>query len=79
MYELGAFNDFCTSIIMRTESGQPVLGRNLDYGFQGYLANSTVELVYEKEGKEIARVAGHAGFVGCHTAMRTGRYAVTLN
>lgn len=56
-----------------------MLGRNLDYGFQSYLANSTVVLIYQKNGVEIARIAGHAGFVGCHTAMRTGAYAITLN
>ncbi len=79
MYELGAFNDFCTSITMNDRFGNPLLGRNLDYGFQQYLADSSIIISYTKNNAEVFRIAGHAGFVGTHTAMRTGQYAVTLN
>jgi penicillin V acylase-like amidase (Ntn superfamily) len=51
MYELGAFRDFCTSVIMINAKGETVLGRNLDYGFQKYLANSSVTIVYLKNNK----------------------------
>lgn len=56
-----------------------MLGRNLDYGFQQYLANSSVVLVYYKNKQEIFRAAGHAGMVGAHTVMRRGSYALSLN
>lgn len=79
MYELGAFRDFCTSVILINNDGEAVLGRNLDYGFQQYLANSSVVLVYYKNKQEIFRAAGHAGMVGAHTVMRRGSYALSLN
>lgn len=56
-----------------------MLGRNLDYGFQQYLANSSVTLVYYKNKKELFRTAGHAGLIGTHTVMRKGGYSLTLN
>ena len=79
MYELGAFRDFCTSVILINNAGEAVLGRNLDYGFQQYLANSSITLVYYKNKKEVFRTAGHAGLVGSHTAMRRGSYSLTMN
>lgn len=79
MYELGAFTDFCTSVMIVDKDGHTVLGRNLDYGFQKYLSNSSVTLIYYKNRREVFRTAGHAGFVGTHTVMRKNSYALTLN
>ena len=80
MYELGAYNDFCTSIAIQDPKNQQFfLARNLDYGYQEYLAENTVQLTFLKNGKKIVGSIGHAGLIGVHTGMRFGRYSATLN
>ena len=80
MYELGAYNDFCTSIpLQHPQSGQYFLARNLDYGYQEYLAENTVQLNFIKKGERIFSSIGHAGLIGVHTGLRYGAYSVTLN
>lgn len=34
MYELGAYNDFCTSIPVQASKNDYFMIRNLDYGYQ---------------------------------------------
>jgi hypothetical protein len=84
MYELGAATDFCTAITFSYENTR-LLGRNLDYGYQEYLANNSVHLKYLQGGVTILETLGHAGFIGTHTALKRAtekspfQYAVTLN
>jgi hypothetical protein len=49
MYELGAATDFCTAITFSHENVR-LLARNLDYGYQEYLANNSVHLRYTRRG-----------------------------
>jgi hypothetical protein len=49
MYELGVASDFCTSITLSTKEHK-LLARNLDYGFQKYLVNNSVQIQYVKGG-----------------------------
>lgn len=84
MYELGAATDFCTAITYAANNIR-LLGRNLDYGYQEYLANNSVHLQYLKKGEIVLETLGHAGFVGTHTALKRAtkenplQYAITLN
>jgi hypothetical protein len=84
MYELGAANDFCTAITLSSVEHQ-ILGRNLDYGFQQFLANNSIHIEYISKGRVLFETLGHAGFVGTHTALKRSteddphQYAITLN
>ena len=49
MYELGAANDFCTAITISSGKNK-LLGRNLDYGFQEFLANNSIHIQYVRKG-----------------------------
>lgn len=69
MYELGAIMDFCTAITVSSKNNI-FLGRNLDYGFQSYLVNNSVHLIYTSNGNILYETLGHAGFVGTHTAFK---------
>jgi hypothetical protein len=84
MYELGAATDFCTAITVSYQNVR-LLGRNLDYGYQEYLANNSVHLKYKRKGEVIFETLGHAGLIGTHTAMKRAsehspyQYAATMN
>lgn len=79
MYELGAYNDFCTSIAVQNGPHDYFLARNLDYGFQEYLASNSVKLSYFLDSQLIFQTVGHAGLIGAHTGLRVDGYSVTLN
>lgn len=79
MYELGAYSKFCTSIPVQISHNDYFLARNLDYGYQEFLANNSVQLTYFKDSKPIYQTIGHAGLIGAHTAVRFDGYSVTLN
>ena len=80
MYELGAYHNFCTSItVQQPQSGQYFLARNLDYGYQEYLIENSVQFTFVKDGQKIVESIGHAGFIGIHSGIRFGQYSVTLN
>ena len=49
MYELGAASDFCTAITISSDTDR-LLGRNLDYGYQEYLASNSVHIKYLSNG-----------------------------
>lgn len=76
---MGAYSDFCTSIATQAGDGGYFLARNLDYGFQKYLADNSVKLTYVKNGQAIFQTIGHAGLIGAHTGLRINGYSVTLN
>lgn len=84
MYELGAAHKFCTAITVSSKN-QTLLGRNLDYGFQQYLANNSIHIQYKSRGQVLFETLGHAGLIGTHTALKRAtaddphQYAITLN
>jgi hypothetical protein len=55
------------------------LARNLDYGYQEFLADNSVHLTYTQKGIPIFQTIGHAGLIGAHTGLRMNGYSVTLN
>ncbi|NCQ41131.1 MAG: hypothetical protein GW795_04385, partial [Cyanobacteria bacterium] len=84
MYELGAAHKFCTAITV-SSANSALFGRNLDYGFQEYLANNSIRNQYQSKGQILFETLGHAGLVGTHTALKrataddSNQYAITLN
>ena len=79
MYELGSFNKFCTSVSVQQNRSEYFLARNLDYGYQEFLIENSIKLIFLKDGSPIFETIGHAGFIGAHSGLRLGGYAITLN
>ena len=84
MYDLGAARDFCTAITVSSPEHK-LMARNLDYGFQQYLADNSIHIKYTSQGKVVFEILGHAGFVGTHTALKIStdssphQFGITLN
>lgn len=76
-YELNAFG--CTSLIVRDSFNHLWLGRNLDYFLVDIFANLTVMVTFKRGGKVLYISEVLAGFVGTTTAMKPGKFAVSLN
>lgn len=53
--------------------------RNLDYDFAELLAGMTVQLHFKKNGKTLFKAVTQAGFLGVHTGIAYGRFAINLN
>ena len=53
----------------RTQSGQPMVGRNLDFPTLGYLQDFTLVTVYHPEGKRAFASVGFPGAMGCLSGM----------
>jgi hypothetical protein len=91
MYEFGSYKDFCTSIPVTVVQGgikESFLARNLDYGYQSYLAQNSIKLqyfrnsiIFVKLDKLLAETIGHAGLIGTHTGLKfsSNKYSITLN
>jgi len=77
-YELSAIKA-CTSIVMRTEDGRIIHGRNLDFDFQRYLADLAVEVVFYKNGNPLYTANVLAGYIGILGGMRHGKFGITVN
>lgn len=53
--------------------------RNLDYSFAELLAGMTVQLHFKKNGTTLFKAVTQAGFLGVHTGIAYGRFAINLN
>jgi hypothetical protein len=76
VYEL---RTLCTSIVARDAKGKVILARNLDFGFEKLLRRVEVILHYKRQGSEVCRCAGMAGFIGFMTCIKPNAFAVSLN
>lgn len=79
MYEINANNGkMCTGVLF-SHNNSIYHSRNLDYGFAEALADMTVQLRFMKHGKHTFTIVGQAGFLGAHTGLAPGRFAVNIN
>jgi len=76
MYELFAH---CTSIIAALPNGEVIHGRNLDYDFVKLLNDTSYIGIFTSDGKEVFRCVMFGGFLGSHTCMKSGKFAISLN
>jgi len=74
LYEATAF---CTTIMCQRDD-HILHVRNLDYSIDG-LRNITIEVIFERNGREVYRATTFAGYVGVLTGMRPGAWSVTVN
>ena len=76
MYETFAF---CTSIVFENDSGDVVLGHNLDYYFGEPMARSIVLLEFLRNGKLLYKAHAIAGQIGVFTGLKSNKFAMTFN
>lgn len=74
LYEV---TDECFGIVAQNEQGDIIIGRNLD--FPMVLRNVAYQANFYKDGKLLYKAMMLAGFNGSFTAMKPGKFAVTLN
>lgn len=79
MYELNANNGkMCTAVLV--QHNQSIYHtRNLDYLFADLLTKMSVHLTFKKNGKAIFTAVTVAGFLGAHTGIAFGKFAINLN
>lgn len=71
----------CSTLYISPEcsrSGEPLLGRNLDFPTLGYLQNYTLVTVYHPEGKHAWASVGFPGAVGCLSGMNEKGLTVSV-
>ena len=78
VYEFTAIKA-CTSIVMRTEGGRIIHGRNLDFGFGEYLANLSSVVTFHKNGKPLYQANVIAGYAGHASGLKFGKFGITMN
>ena len=78
VYEMSAVKA-CTSIIMRTETGRIIHGRNLDFEFAQYLADLSSVAVFYKNGNPLFEGNVVAGYTGLTSGLKYGKFGITLN
>eukprot|EP00826_Nyctotherus_ovalis_P013212 TRINITY_DN1353_c0_g1_i2.p1 TRINITY_DN1353_c0_g1~~TRINITY_DN1353_c0_g1_i2.p1 ORF type:complete len:313 (+),score=60.08 TRINITY_DN1353_c0_g1_i2:238-1176(+) len=75
-YEMSAM---CTSIVARDKNNKLILARNFDFGFKPVIRKMHINVVYKRQGKEVARCGNIAGYVGALTCMRLKAFALAMN
>jgi hypothetical protein len=68
----------CSAVLVRHEN-YILHARNLDYFFAELLAGMTVQLNFKKNGKSIFTAVTQSGFLGVHTGIAYGKFALNLN
>lgn len=79
MYELNANNGRMCTAILAKQGDQIIHTRNLDYDFAEMLAGISVQLNFRKNGKPIFTMVTQAGFLGAHTGIAFGKFAINVN
>ena len=71
----------CTSFVVNGPDGTVMHGRNLDYSdLGGYTENTNTQVEFvNSAGETQYTCTTWAGYVGCLTGMRSGRFSVSLN
>jgi len=78
MYEYSTIKA-CTGILVRTDEGKIIHGRNLDFDMWNLLANLAARIEYYKNGKLLFSVDQIVGSVFTLTAHKTGSFSVEVN
>ena len=78
MYEYSTIKA-CTGILVRTDEGKIIHGRNLDFDMWGLLADLTARIEYYKNGKLSFSVDQIVPSVFTLTAHKTGSFSVEVN
>lgn len=71
----------CTSFVVNGPDGTVMHGRNLDYtDLGGYTENTNTQVEFvNSAGETQYTCTTWAGYIGCLTGMRSGRFSVSLN
>lgn len=69
----------CSGIVIRTQSGEIIHGRNLDFPFYGYLSKLSAKVRIFKSGKWIATFDQLIGYVFVLTGQRIGSFAINVD
>ena len=78
MYEFSTIKA-CTGVIVRTDEGKIIHGRNLDFSMWELLANLAARIEYYKGGKLLYSVDSIVGSVFTLTAHKPGAFSVEVN
>jgi predicted choloylglycine hydrolase len=71
----------CSALIVegvRSETGQPLFGRNLDFPTSGYLQEYSLVTVYQPTGKHAFVAVTFPGLVGCLSGMNDAGLALAI-
>ena len=87
LFDVIVFNYFyeiagqCTSFVVNGPDGTVMHGRNLDYtDLGGYTENTNTQVEFvNSAGENQYTCTTWAGYIGCLTGMRSGRFSVSLN
>jgi hypothetical protein len=79
MYELNANNGKMCTAVLAKHNNSIIHLRNLDYDFAEMLAGMSVQLNFRKNGKSVWTAVTQAGFLGAHTGIAFGRFALNVN
>jgi N-acylethanolamine-hydrolysing acid amidase len=78
MYEYSTIKA-CSGVIVRTQEGKIIHGRNLDFNFWELLANMTANIQYYRGGQLLYSVDTIVGSVFTLTANKPGAFSVEVN
>ncbi|XP_030046510.1 N-acylethanolamine-hydrolyzing acid amidase [Microcaecilia unicolor] len=70
---------FCTSIVAQDSNGTIYHGRNLDFGFEDYLRNYTIDVEFEKNNEVKYKGTTFIGYVGLWTGQSPHKFTVSGN
>ena len=69
----------CTSIVIRTQNGNAVLARNLDFDYAPLLSALSYNAVFTRNGKQVFRASMFAGSTSVFTGQRDGCFSIAMN
>lgn len=78
MYEFSTF-PACTGFLVRSEKGEIIHGRNLDFEMWELLSKLLVNIEYYKDGKKIYAVDTVVGSVFALTGVRFGAFSINVD
>jgi len=70
---------FCTSLIVRSPSGQITHVRNLDFAFEHVMKKLVYKAVFVQNGQIKATAPLIAGFYGAYTGSKSGAFSISYN
>lgn len=70
---------YCTSILARTDQGEIIHARNLDFYFTDVMKKLVYEAVLSKDGQVKAKSPLIAGFYGSYTGQKKGVFSISYN
>ncbi len=70
----------CSALVVeaeRSETGQPIFGRNMDYLGLGYVADYSLVTIYRPQGKHAFAAVGYPGMIGIVSGINDAGLVVT--